>query len=33
MAKEKNLKEFFEFYSNNEMQTYNIKMKMLIITH
>ncbi|CAD8100377.1 unnamed protein product [Paramecium primaurelia] len=33
MTKEKNLREFFDFYSNFDMQTYNIKMKMLIITH
>ncbi|CAK92680.1 unnamed protein product (macronuclear) [Paramecium tetraurelia] len=33
MTKDKNLREFFEFYSNSDMQTYNIKMKMLIITH
>ncbi|CAD8085866.1 unnamed protein product [Paramecium primaurelia] len=33
MIKERNLRDFFEFYSNFEMQTYNTKMKMLIITH
>ncbi|CAK61361.1 unnamed protein product (macronuclear) [Paramecium tetraurelia] len=33
MIKERNLRDFFEFYSNLEMQTYNTKMKMLIITH
>ncbi|CAD8208170.1 unnamed protein product [Paramecium octaurelia] len=33
MIKERNLRDFFEFYSNLDMQTYNTKMKMLIITH
>lgn len=33
MIEEENIRDFFEYYAKSEMQTYTIKMKMLIIIH